>query len=586
MPKTAETAPRLPWRDVAFAAGAAALAVKAVWGIERVRDVFLNDETVYMASGLRLLVPGFPNDRHGLPAASWSPLYACWYFLLHLAVRDPVHLYYASWSLIVVATSVALFVLARALGAPRPVALLTVFALGASNFFDAWPYPPDFAVLMLCLGALAALRTRDARGAYGWLVVTFTLCTFVRPEFALGTALVALLYARSLAVGLRAGELRARSALRNAAVVAAPAIVLVALFGSPLDGGRAFFAWGQHYALEQVTRHHLDVDPWLNWWPFVVHDFGPVTTVSAALRANPSAFFEHVAYNVRSLPDDVIDTVRPALVSSHAVSNAFVAVLGLGAAVGAVGLWLCRRDKGGNSAWCRVRVVGAVWLALLCETMPSALVIHARMHYLLPIVAVSAVLLAAGWRAVTDRLLARYALARQKNGVAALDAVAMTLVLLAFMPSRAYGACVQTRLGLADEPTPVRRETVAVVHVLRGLGIRRHVVALEQGYSYVFYSGIDFDRVTEWTKDRPFSAYMRDNDISLVVLSPALDQNPAFSGDAEYKAFAADPAHFGFRVVAVAGTPIRIALRNDVPVAGSQTRARALTGSATRPTRR
>ena len=549
----------------------AAIALKTVLGVARVRDVYLNDETGYLASGVRLFVPGFPNDARGLPPAEWSPLYACWYWLLHIFVRNPIGLYYVNWSLLVVLIAVELYVLERRLGVHPIVALATTSAVIASKFFDVWPYPTDFVVLLYLTGALLALRAKSAHAQARTLLLTAIAIVFVRPEMALAAGMIALWTAYVWTAALRRGDARPVDIVRHLAVVAVAGALPLALFGSPLGGDRSFFAWAQHYALGQVTRHHLDVNPWLNWSMFVWRDFGHVTTIGQALRANPSAFLANIALNIQTLPSQLGDTLTPLPFFPPRVLAALCGTYEVVGAVGVLGLVARLRRGGPDARPLRLGVV--MWLPVAANTLAAAILIYPRLHYLLLAMILGVALIVAGlpegmrvigrfWRRMTGLAIPERAFRGPFESGAALASAA--LLFLTFVPSRAYGACPQTLFGWVTPPASDRFDTLATVDVLRSLNIKGRVVVLEQGYSYAFYAGFDFVRFLEWTKDWRFGALLHDSNIGLVVLSPDLDQNPAFTEDPDYVAFVRDPGRFGFRVVPVPGHAIRLALRSDV----------------------
>jgi hypothetical protein len=214
-----------------------------------------------------------------------------------------------------------------------------------------------------------------------------------------------------------------------------------------------------------------------------------------------------------------------------------------------------------------------MWLPVAANTLAAAILIHPRLHYLILAVVLGGALVVAGlpegmrvigrfcWRVTGLAIPERVFRGPLESGAALASAA---LLLLTFVPSRAYGACPQTLFGWVATPAPDRFDTLATVDVLRSLNIKGRVVVLEQGYSYAFYAGFDFVRFLEWTKDRGFGSLLHDSNIGLVVLSPDLDQNPAFTQDPEYVAFVGDPGRFGFRVVPVPGHAIRLALRSDV----------------------
>ncbi len=71
-------------------------------------------------------------------------------------------------------------------------------------------------------------------------------------------------------------------------VVGVPLALRLWLEGN--QGDRAFFAFGQHFALNVVESRQLVIDPWPVWDRFVREAFPHATTIPDALRENPSAF--------------------------------------------------------------------------------------------------------------------------------------------------------------------------------------------------------------------------------------------------------------------------------------------------------
>ncbi len=520
---------RLSWRahgrDLVALAGVLAIAIKAVVGIGATREPRFEDESLYLASGARLLVPGYPNDAQGLPAASWGPIYSCWYFVLHLFERDPTRLYFLSWSLLVLLVCLAQYALQRTLGVSAIVAMFTSGCLASCHFFDVWPYPAHFAALVVLVGGTFAARARSSR-AYARIVLwTLLTCVFIRPELSLALFLAAL---AALAVGARTAwhASRWRPLIVDVASVALPAAVLLAVFGNPTGGTRAFYAWGQHYALQEVTLHGLAQDPWVEWYSFVRRDFGPVGDLPSAMMANPSAFFGHLWLDALATPRAIYETFEPSHVVPMGVARLLMALF---VGCGVLGLWLRPR---------RVPLsrVLKLWIALAAPTVIVTLLVYPRDHYFIVVGALSVALVAAG--------ISRGA------GPSALACLALAVALFVVTPSRV----------LPRSPSEQRR----IIAALADLRITQHVVVLEQGYSYALYADLDFQRIEEWNRRVPFLDFLRQQGATLVVLTDAMSRNPNFGGDLGYQAFLSDPARFGFQSVPVPSTGASIAIRNDV----------------------
>jgi hypothetical protein len=526
-------------RSAAGAIGAvAALAIgfKLALFLGDCRDLALDDEALYLASGVRWGVPGYPNGANGLPSADWSPLYSFWYRLLFVFERDRVALYDLSACLVVVGLTGAVYFLQRRVGVSPLVSLVVSFFFATSWVFEVPQYAMHFAMIIAFAGASLAASARRWSGALVVLTGAFVLGAYARPELALSAMLCAAVWLVNL--------VRRREGLWGVANVGLAAVLLRTL-GNPLGGGRAFYAFGQHYAFGVIARQKLSTNPWFQWYGLVERDFGPVSGIGAAMRANPRAFASHVGHNLLDFPLGLVGITEPVLGVPAALG---AVVWGIVLAVGAVCL---------ISAWHRwrrsrrsvaMRVLALVTVALALPACASVAIIHTRDHYLVPLAALLAVWIGVGVsRSSRSRLGAM---------------VAAAALLLLVTPNRAHGWCLQTAIfgGRVAKRLPVR----ATVRALRSLGIRRHVVGLELAWGYFFYAGLDVERVVEWAKDEPFFAYLRHRDISVIVLTRDFLAHPKFRPDEQFRAFFAHPEPSGYRVVVVPGTKSRIAVRRDL----------------------
>jgi hypothetical protein len=553
------------WQEILCATGVAIVALKVVWDTRLAHDLSPWDETLYLARGVRLFVPGFPNDLRGLPPADWGPIYSLYYAFLHLFVRDLVSLFFAAWSLVVVLTSAAFYALVRALRGAPPIALVATALLANSRFFEVTPYPGQFATLLLLSGAVLVVHARAERTKFRWALLALLLATFVRPELLVALLLVAGAALWRAIQRLRTHRLSPRFAV-DALVVGSLAAALFGVFGNPISRERSFFAFGQHYAVYIVQRDRLDVDPWPNWEKYFSRDFGNAKSVMGALHTNPAAFLRHVEFNLSLVPVHFAEIIELKLMLGDAVARtlqpivrdgfAILVVCGFGFAL--PGLW---RDQ-------RQRAVLLLFLALAAATAISVLLVHPRWHYLLPVGAFMEAFAAIGFSRVVTWLM-QYLLPRlRRAGMAApdrwraLSAVAAFVGVLSLVPNPAHGWCLQS-LVLGPLPRPPT-DLLKTVETLRALRLHDHVVVLEKEWGCALYAGLDFDRVDEWTKHEPFNAYIAERHVGVIVVTSWLTKDDGFGEDPEYRAFLADPVARGFRVVTVPTTDRFIAVRDDV----------------------
>jgi hypothetical protein len=439
-----------------------------------------------------------------------------------------------------------------------------------SKFFDVWPYPSDFVILVYLTGILVALRARTSAGVAASLTLTAVLAVFVRPELSLAAIALGLGSGAMAIRDLRRGTVRGRAVALSAAVVVLIGAIPIVVFGNPITTGRSFFAWGQHYALGQVMKYKLAANPWSDWGLFVTRDFGQVSTVGAAFRANPRAFVAHLLFNVQILPRALQDTIEPIALFPEPISVVLVWAARLAFIAGAVGTVSRLRREHENRS---LRIVFCVWLAIVGNILVPAILIHPRAHYLLIGLYLAFALAVSGvpegahvLAGVVRRRLGRPRSVATSNGLLRSRFVlpALAAFLVVATPNRAYGSCPQTALGWVPPPKPNDHPVSEVIALMRDLHITQKLVVLEGGYSFALYAGVDFDYFMWWTKDRPFLSLIRDAGVNLMVLNSDVDVAPGYAGDREYTSFVADPGAFGFRVVPVPGQTARIVIRDDV----------------------
>ncbi|APR78638.1 Hypothetical protein A7982_03985 [Minicystis rosea] len=271
-----------------------AIAAKAILGRVGTFDLGFDDECymLWIGSGLPM---------RSLPAADYSVLYMVWYRVLAALEPDPARLYTFNWVVLQLGLAALLYALSRRSGAPRLTAGLVTIAWSLSRAVTVWPFAVYFSTAILALAAVATTFTKDGLIAATMLAIATVAASFVRPELAVpGMPLAAIVIVWSLSLALRSRRPRALGA---AIAVAATIAVLVRIFGSPLGGGRSYFAFEQHYALNRVQADGLDVDPWSAHEPIITATFPHARSIGGAARENPSAFAWHVERNARLLPD-------------------------------------------------------------------------------------------------------------------------------------------------------------------------------------------------------------------------------------------------------------------------------------------
>ncbi|MCF8507064.1 MAG: hypothetical protein K9G59_19315 [Caulobacter sp.] len=367
----------------------AGLAAGAVWkhflNFPRVWDVRLWDETLYLWAGLdpAVTLPGHYEA---------SGLYSMIYRLLGYLIADPVALYH--WGGLVIAGS-ALGALFLALLAVSRLPALTV--IGTTLFLVSgaalsWPRVTLGALAVLGLWVAAAHRLPLGPKLAAATLAAF-LGSFIRPEFALSFVL---LLAAALALPLWDGWRSRRPPGLWWAVPLGLVLVLGVLWSVPLPqgGGRAFFAFAQHYAFRTVTEQGLAMDPWIEWKTLTDAAFPGATTLAGVVLTNPGAFAAFALANLAGIGEAF------ATFFHHFAGNSWgsglprrmaaTAVFGL-AAAGILG-WRLAALRHGWPERRRDLATGAILLVFALPVLVSCVLIYPREHYLVTLLFVALVL--------------------------------------------------------------------------------------------------------------------------------------------------------------------------------------------------
>jgi hypothetical protein len=514
--------------------------------LELARDLTLWDEADYLRRAFAL-------PQRGLPAPEWGPLHSLFYFALSRLVPDPITLHDVAYRLLAVLPTLGIYLCARRAGAPRTLSLLGSALFLVSAAPHVAPRPTLLALVLVLAGLWVALGRRSLAGAAASLGLSLLLASFARPELFMSFLLVSGVLGLAL---LRGGW---RQSARTAFTYAALALALVALLGNPFEdrSGRRLYAFCQHYALGEVARAKLDVEPWGQCNAVLRRSFGEVHSVGEAARANPSAFLTHLRANLLLYPvaslhlflrgpshADLLDP-QPRPWTPERQGHALLVGLSL---LGLAGLLLRR---GGPQLRLALRSPAVVrcGLALLLVLIPSALsslLLHPRDHYLV----LQGVLLPLFVLVLAAALAPPRA--ESQGGVA--FALALALLIAAPMLGPATGAPLPHRRAVA-QLRPVAAALPGSFGLLETLG------------GYDVYLGRRVSQVLP-SQRRPgeaFEDFLARRNVRMVLLEPSLTGHALLAGDADFQAFVAAPEAFGFRVAPLGDTGIQVAVREREP---------------------
>jgi hypothetical protein len=572
--------------DLAVVLFVVALGAKAAAGCAMIRDPDTADECLFY------MRPAHQLPERGLPTVEYSPLYVCWYALLMRVGQAPAEVAFLNWAVLAALLPASVYVLSRALGAGRLAALAAGGGLLATKLVDVWPYPAHFAAVVLALGgAAAAMAARRGHGPTACALAGLTLltATYCRPE--LRYALLAYLPVAVTGAGwaLWRRPTARREVLGAVGASAVSGALFVWGFGNPFVGNlRSLVAVGEHYAWNRYQ-----VDPasggLRDWKTCIRNDFGDVSALSDLWRNNRGAFLWHMGTNGRNLPDALgmtaepwvdlqrlrfahaypADPVRPPPVHPKAAAGARAGIR-LGVCAGLLGAVIgLRRSRG--------LLVGVGLLGLVAApALVASLVVYPRFHYLLPSVALLAAVAAAGFRHLP--VPAGWRTAWAASRAYPLAGLFVAVVLVAVVPNRANGWCVQQLLGwggrgnpIVQPPTPWR-DTIASV---RGLGLRPPVAVLGTVPTIPFYAGLG-DLCVDPRFGPPgesFRECVRRADIGVVLIDLELAEWPAWKADPDFRLLVGGDERSTFRLIPVSGQPTMwVAVRRDLLPATEEAR--------------
>lgn len=504
----------------AAALGAYVLALAAARGVVHARgDVGFDDEIGYLTAGLHLASSGFPQ-------ASWSPLYAAWYWLLSLATTDTVALYHLSWAALVALNLGAVAALLRSGGAS---ALGTVVALAVLSSLAVLT-PPIASVSLLAsavflAGVAAAMRAGGVRAGSARMVLAGAVGAFARPELG-ATAGVALVAYAVAAARSRPGW---RSIARELAPAATAAAVLVAVLGNPLGGGRSFFAFSQHYAINAAQARQLPGDPWEEYRAITEKAFGDARTVRGALLANPGEFAWHLSRNAAHL-GSLGAVLTPALDLGDRALRRLPILLWLVVAAG-LALGVARLGRPGREG-AAARVLGLGFAVAAVPSLGAMLLVQPEPSYALPPMLLLLAFAALGWatRGRSGGVLRRPA-----------PALAAGAVLLAILPGP-RAAPWWSASARAPRATP----NLDLVRTLSALPVKASPPLQVLGYWGLGAFAGWSSRPVSYVACSPFAACVRERRVDVVVSDPVVAAYYARLGDRDFEAFRSAPASWGF----------------------------------------
>jgi hypothetical protein len=557
----AQTARRWPdfLKETLAVGFVAAAAFKLTYHFARVYDLVAIDDLTYIVYGSRIPV-------EGLPPADISPLYCLWYYLLSFIQPDRAQLISLNWTILVVLGCVSLYALVRAAGGSYATGLIAVFLALFCRALNVDPYTCHPIAIILMLGTSAAVWLRRTAWSLALLAVALLAAAYIHPSNALAFFLLCGGSAIAAAWVLIRRPRQWWQLLLPAVVVSSVAVALFWCFGNPLGGVRSFVAFAQHYGVNLALNGKLTdgTEPWAQADVVVRRDFGDAVTIAQAWKANPKQVLWHCRTNLREVPRNFALIAAPRFFTSDdavriSIRNPMVIVGLLIVLLGGLGLVYRLRSGWGWSEYRRPILILVVLTLMLGTFAASALLVWPRLHYLMP-----------GFLFVLGVSIAHLTYIpglrwfwRRLQPAPALTVLGVALVIAT--PNQAHGWRFRQAWSRSpDNATPVLpwRATVAT---LKNLKIQSPIVILDwAGDTPTTYAGLSATMVWPFEKTGSFWSFVRNRNVSLIVLDQALVSSAGFRDDPEFRALAAGTRTENFTLINVPRTDIRIGVRKDL----------------------
>jgi hypothetical protein len=421
-------------------------------------DIALYDESGYMHRGEAAGLLNFSNYE-------WAPLYSLFYRAVSLLVGDPVDVYMLGGLLLLFAAFL-LGALATQLLSGNPI--LAVLLAGLPLFtgvFVIWPRPSFMVIAVLGAAIPLALRFRRTADKAALLTVVAFLLTFIRPEFMTAFYLMLavaaasflwLLWSQGRAAPEGRQRLTALAIVPGLCFAAVAALAFAWSLPTPVGYGRAFMAFGQHYALRYVSDNGLPVSSWQNWLPIMAREFPGASTVGAAFRIAPGNFLHFYVANLGDLITEIWQTAREVIARRALFFGVGAALLITGAAWQLRAAWPNRGQ--GRMPGASRGGLGADLLLIAILGLPPLLgciLVYPRLHYIIMVEFVACLLLARALRGPAPP----------------------------FAPALAAALAIFLVLSLQPLP-PAPQPNVAIIRTLRTLPPARQMVEDDGGWCY------------------------------------------------------------------------------------------------------
>ncbi|MCP5103497.1 MAG: hypothetical protein GY950_08970 [bacterium] len=311
--------------------------------------------------------------------------------------------------------------------------------------------------------------------------------------------------------------------------------IFIVFIKNPAKTGRSLTAFGQHYAVGLYQTGKISIDPNTNWKKVMKENFGTDGSILTALFNNPGEMARHVFANIRRLPRRTKELLLPHTLYNRWRRRGFLLITGLLLLVSMAYFVIETRKKTLKGFFAddnfndRLFYLSASVIAI--PLLISIFFIYTREHYLLVLFTLLAVITAKNLPAFqrVSRLPERFPVNKFKW-----VPFVLVFVLLFWVPWRVTG-----NRGFLPQPVSSIQKKCPNLYRLdyiKNLKVKGPIVFLGTGGPMTAYMK-NFKHVYEFSKDRPFNAFVEEKKINMILVNKQLIKDTRYREDDEFKAF-------------------------------------------------
>jgi hypothetical protein len=524
--------------------------LKLTFGIERIIDIGLFDESGYLYGGVSFLQKGF------FPAA-WAPLYALWYFFLSLFESDRIALYYLNYKVLTILPVILIYLLIRSYKISILVAAFVswMFLISMANLY-VWPKPSHFALIIILTFLLVVRTSQSSIKSAPLMAIGALLSSYVRPEFFLSYMFFVLVYIFLIAVNFKKTKIKGE--VVPILALLGISFLLMNILGVPVwdnQGSRSFEAFSQHFSINWVYWTDSTLDPWVDHESIIATNFGDAHSIFGAFYNNHWIVIKHFLYNgvnyivsLAQMPFVHFNVIFPASskVLTWIESAAFAFVIVVYILLKRKSIFVRRSEN--------IHAYSFILFSCMVFCIPaiiSSIIIYPEGHYLITQVVLIAIAVAI--------------IASDKYKVDNLSLVNASALLVFMAISTPY---MSTNWYFSDQSSPVDRElnNLHTIEYIKSLNIRQEVNMLEADGGYYIYVGDNYHRIAHSGKDVDFETFMRRGNIDMIVVSDGMRNDLRYREDKAWAAFLGNYQAFGYEATDIPGTNRKLITRKAILV--------------------